>query len=263
MINKKNKPLIKACNISKNFPGVTALIDISIEVYPGEVFCLLGDNGAGKSTFIKILSGVFQQSKGDLFFDGEKKILTSSRDAIELGIMTVYQDLAIFPLMSVTRNFVVGSEPSKGRGIFKILNFKKMEQDTERGLNNIGINIKDTSRMISTLSGGERQTVAIARMERKGAKLLILDEPTAALGVKEANIVLDYVVKTRNKGLVGIILITHNVKHALAVGNRFGILNHGCLVGVYNESEINESGLNYLMSGGEDFEKLKKELKKR
>ena len=261
MNNKKMMPLIKACNISKSFPGVSALVDISLEVYPGEVFCLLGDNGAGKSTFIKILSGVFQQSRGDLFFNGAKISLKSSRDAIKLGIMTVYQDLAMFPLMSVERNFIVGSEPSAGWGIFKILDFKKMEQNTRNGLNSIGINIKDISRMINTLSGGERQTVAIARMEHQGAKLLILDEPTSALGVKESAIVLNYIIKARNRGL-GIILITHNVNHALAVGDQFAILDHGQLVGVYNESEVNESKLNFLMSGGEDFEKLKKELKK-
>jgi len=243
-------------NIKKSFGhSIVAVDDVNLSIYNGEVLCLLGDNGAGKSTLIKIISGVHNQDSGDIFFEGEKVNFKSSRDAIDIGIRTVYQDLAIFPLMSIAENMVVGSEPTTGWGPFKVLDTKKMEEVAQNGLEKIGINIADTSRTLITLSGGQRQTVAIARAEHLGAKLLILDEPTSALGVKQAAIVLKYVKKVRNRG-IGIILITHNVVHAMAVGDRFAVLNHGKLIGVYNKSEVDESKLLHLMAGGVKLSEL-------
>ena len=257
MKNKKEVQILEIRNIKKSFGrSIVALDDVSLSVCNGEVLCLLGDNGAGKSTLIKIISGVHNQDSGDLFFEGEKVNFKSSRDAIDIGIRTVYQDLAVFPLMSIAENMVVGSEPTIGWGPFKVLDTKKMEEIARSGLEKIGINIADTSRTVITLSGGQRQTVAIARAEHQGAKLLVLDEPTSALGVKQAAIVLKYVKSVRDRG-IGIILITHNVVHAMAVGDRFAILNHGELVGVYNRSEVDESKLIYLMAGGEDLTKLR------
>jgi len=260
MKDKKIVPLVEIRNIKKRFGrNLVALDDVSISVYSGEVLCLLGDNGAGKSTLIKILSGVFKQDDGNLLFDGKNLKLNSSRDAIDIGIRTVYQDLAIFPLMSIAENFVVGSEPTTGWWFFKILDIKKMHRIARAGLEKIGIKINDISRAVSTLSGGQRQTVAIARAEHLGAKLLILDEPTSALGVKEAAIVLKFVKDVRNRG-AGIILITHNVTHAMAVGDRFAILNHGKLVGIYDKSEVDESKLIHLMAGGEELTKLRETI---
>ena len=248
---------MKIRNIKKSFGrSIVALDDVSLDVYNGEVLCLLGDNGAGKSTLIKILSGVHDPDSGDLFFAGENIKFKSSRDAIDVGIRTVYQDLAVFPLMSIANNMVVGSEPTTGWGPFKVLNTKKMEEIARNGLERIGISIADTSRAVITLSGGQRQTVAIARAEHLGAKFLILDEPTSALGVKQAAIVLKYVKSVRDRG-IGIILITHNVVHAMSVGDRFAILNHGKLVGTYDKSEVTESKLIHLMAGGEGINELR------
>jgi simple sugar transport system ATP-binding protein len=262
MKDKNEIPLIEARNIKKSFGrNMVALNDVNLSVYKGEVLCLLGDNGAGKSTMIKILSGVFKPDSGELFFEGKNLIFNTSRDAINLGIRTVYQDLAIFPLMSIAENFVVGSEPTKGWGIFRTLDIKKMNDIARTGLEKIGVKINQTSRAVSTLSGGQRQTVAIARAEHLGAKMLILDEPTSALGVKEAAIVLKFIKDVRNRG-TGIILITHNVTHAMTVGDRFAILNHGSLVGVYGKTEVDESKLIHLMAGGEELTKLKETLNK-
>jgi simple sugar transport system ATP-binding protein len=260
MKDKNTTPLIEVRNIRKSFGrSMLALDDVSFNVYSGEVLCLLGDNGAGKSTLIKVLSGVFKQDSGSLLFNGKDLKLNSSRDAIDAGIRTVYQDLAVFPLMSIAENFVVGSEPTKGRGVFKILDVKKMHEIAAAGLKKIGVNITQTQRAVGTLSGGQRQTVAIARAEHLGAKLLILDEPTSALGVKEAAIVLKSIKDVKNHG-AGIILITHNVTHALTVGERFVILNHGKLVGVYDKSEVDEAKLIHLMAGGEELTKLREEI---
>jgi len=262
MKNKKEVPVLEVRNINKSFGrSIVALDDVSLGVYNGEVLCLLGDNGAGKSTLIKIISGVHNQDSGDLFFEGEKIEFKSSRDAIDAGIRTVYQDLAVFPLMSIAENMVVGSEPTTGWGPFKILDTKKMEEIARNGLEKIGIDIADTSRTLITLSGGQRQTVAIARAEYLGAKLLILDEPTSALGVKQAAIVLQYVKKVRDRG-IGIILITHNVVHAMTVGDRFAVLNHGKLVGIYDKSQVNESKLIHLMAGGEELQEMRKDINK-
>jgi simple sugar transport system ATP-binding protein len=260
MIDKNTTPIMEVRSIKKSFGrSIVALDNVSLSVYNGEVLCLLGDNGAGKSTLIKILSGVFKQDSGELFFNGKDLKLNSSRDAIDNGIRTVYQDLAVFPLMSIAENFVVGSEPTIGWGFFKILDIKKMHRIAKEGLEKIGIRINDVSRAVSTLSGGQRQTVAIARAEHLGAKLLILDEPTSALGVKEAAIVLKFINDVRKRG-AGIILITHNVTHAMTVGDRFAILNHGELVGVYNKSEVDESRLIHLMAGGEELTKLRETI---
>ena len=260
MTNKRQVPILEVRNIKKSFgSSIVALDDVSLSVNNGEVLCLLGDNGAGKSTLIKILSGVHNKDSGDLFFEGTNIEFKSSRDAIDIGLRTVYQDLAVFPLMSIAENMVVGSEPTTGWGPFKVLDTKKMEKIAQNGLGKIGINIADTSRALITLSGGQRQTVAIARAEHMGAKLLILDEPTSALGVKQAAIVLKYVKKVRDRG-IGIILITHNVVHAMTVGDRFAVLNHGELVGVYDKSDITESKLMHLMAGGKDLTELKEEI---
>lgn len=221
--------------------------------------CLLGDNGAGKSTLIKILSGVHDPDKGVVLVEGEEVTFDSPRDAIDRGIATVYQDLAMIPLMGLSRNFFLGREPTKGAGPFKRFDVAFADRVTREELDKIGIQVRDTSQPVATLSGGERQSVAIARAIYFGAKVLILDEPTSALGVKQASIVLRYIARAREQG-VGVIFISHNVHHAYAIGDRFTVLNHGRSQGTFEKDEITMQELERLMAGGAELEKLEAEL---
>lgn len=252
-------PLIEARGISKYFGQVVALEDISMRVGTGEVMCLLGDNGAGKSTLIKILSGVYRHDAGELFVEGEEVRFSSPREALDFGIATVYQDLATIPLMSVSRNFFLGREPTKGKGPFKRLDVTLADTVTREELHRIGIDIRDTSQPVGTLSGGERQSMAIARAVYFGAKILILDEPTSALGVKEAAVVLRYIAQARERDL-GVIFITHNVHHAYPVGDRFTILNRGQSYGTFDKAQVSREEVVAMMSGGEEMDKLSAEL---
>lgn len=252
-------PLLEMKDVSKHYGNIIALTGITTSVRDGEVTCVLGDNGAGKSTFIKILAGAHQQSEGRLFVEGEEVMFDSPRDALERGIATVYQDLAVVPLMSVWRNFFLGSEPTKGFGPFKVLDKDKASRVAKEELAKMGIDIRDTEQPVGTLSGGERQSVAIARAAYFGAKLLILDEPTSALGVKQSGVVLKYIVEAKNRGL-GVIFITHNPNHAYPVGDRFLILNRGRSLGDYRKDEISRDELISLMAGGAELEELTAEL---
>ena len=256
---RSDTPVLEARNVSKIFGRVIALEDVSLSVRPGEVNCLLGDNGAGKSTLIKMLSGVYQPDRGTLAMDGQAVVLNSPRDALDRGIATVYQDLAVLPLMSVSRNFFIGSEPTSGWGPFKRFDVGAAGKIATEQMLEIGIALRDPSQLVGTLSGGERQTLAIARAEYFGARVLILDEPTSALGVKEAAIVLRHVIRARSKGL-GVIFITHNVQHALPVGARFTILAHGRLAGEFVRGEVGQDELLRLMGGGDELSQLAREL---
>jgi len=256
---RSDTPVLEARNVSKFFGRVVALKEVSLAVRPGEVNCLLGDNGAGKSTLIKILSGVHGPDEGQLFMNGEEIKLSSPRDALNRGIATVYQDLAVLPLMSVTRNFFLGSEPTKGWGPFSHFDLDGSSTIAKEQMREIGIEVRDTGQLVGTLSGGERQTLAIARAEYFGAKVLILDEPTSALGVKEAAIVLRHVLRARSRGL-GVIFITHNVQHALPVGDVFTILAQGKLEGTFRKGEVDMEKLLKLMGGGSELDDLEREL---
>jgi len=253
-------PLIEIRNISKYFGSVTALNGVSMSVYPNEVMCLLGDNGAGKSTLIKTLAGVHQQSDGQYLVEGQEVLLNSPRDALNRGIATVYQDLAMIPLMSIARNFFLGSEPTKGQGLFKRFDVKFANRIARQEMAKMGIDIRDPSQPVGTLSGGERQSVAIARAVYFGAKALILDEPTAALGVKQAGVVLRYVAQARARGL-GVIFITHNPHHAYAVGDRFTILKRGRTFGTFTKDELSREEMVRMMSGADELEAMSHELK--
>jgi simple sugar transport system ATP-binding protein len=230
-----------------------------MEVRAGQVMCLLGDNGAGKSTLIKTFSGVHQPTRGTILVDGEEVVFNSPRDAIDRGIATVYQDLAMIPLSGISRNFFLGREPTKGVGPFRRFDVAKADRITREELDKIGIELRDTSQPVATLSGGERQSVAIARAVYFGAKVLILDEPTSALGVKQAAIVLRYVAQTREQGL-GVIFITHNVHHAYMIGDRFTVLNHGRSMGTFDKGEISVAELEKMMAGGKELDQLSTEL---
>src|SRR2546427_161797 len=209
--------LLQLEHVSKYFGNVLALQDVSLHVNAGEVTCILGDNGAGKSTLIKILSGVHQHDGGSVRVDGEEMQFSSPRDARHAGIATVYQDLAMVPLMSIWRNFFLGEEPTKGRGPISRFDIGFAKKTAREQMAQMGIDVRDPDQPVGTLSGGERQAVAIARAIYFGARVLILDEPTSALGVKQAGVVLRYIVRAAERG-VGVIFITHNPHHAYPVG---------------------------------------------
>ncbi len=257
--NAQTTPLLEARTVSKYFGSVIALKDISMTVRAGQVMCLLGDNGAGKSTLIKILSGVYQPSEGQYLVEGKEARFTSPRDALAAGIATVFQDLAMIPLMGLSRNFFLGSEPTRGWGPFRRFNIKHADQVTREELAKMGIQVRETSQPVGMLSGGERQCVAIARAVYFGAKVLILDEPTAALGVKEAGVVLRYIAQARARNL-GVIFITHNPHHAYPIGDHFTILNRGRSYGTFAKTEISREELTAMMAGGEALEELSHEL---
>jgi simple sugar transport system ATP-binding protein len=251
--------LLEADRISKYYGNVIALKDISTHVDAGEVTCILGDNGAGKSSFIKILSGVHQQDEGRLLVEGEEASFTSPREARARGIATVYQDLAMVPLMSIWRNFFLGAEPRKGFGPLRWFDAATAKRIVREELRDMGIDIRDPDQAVGTLSGGERQSVAIARAVHFGARVLILDEPTSALGVKQAGVVLKYIVQARDRG-VAVIFITHNPHHAYPVGDRFVILNRGQSLGSYTKDQIDRNELVRLMAGGRELAELQHEL---
>ena len=251
--------LLEADRISKYYGNVVALKDLSCHVDAGEVMCLLGDNGAGKSSFIKTLSGVHPPDEGRVLVDGEACRFTSPRDARAKGIATVYQDLAMVPLMSIWRNFFLGAEPRKGIRPFEWLDARKAKQTVRHELHAMGIDIRDPDQPVGTLSGGERQSVAIARAIYFGARVLILDEPTSALGVKQAGVVLRYILQARERG-VAVVFITHNPPHAYPVGDRFVILNRGQSLGSYDKSSISIDELTQLMAGGRELSELQHEL---
>lgn len=243
-------PLLEARNLGKSFGSVVALSGVSLELSKGQVHCLLGDNGAGKSTLIKILSGVHKPSSGELLVDGEPVAFTSPRHALDHGIATVFQDLAMIPLMSVMRNFFLGREPVRRWGPVTMFDTVTAEQVTRDEMRKMGIRIRDPHQAVGTLSGGERQCIAIARAVYFGAKVLILDEPTSALGVTQTEMVLKCIDEVRTHGL-GVIFITHNVRHALAVGDRFTVLKRGRTLGCRTRDEIDADELQHLMSGSE------------
>jgi simple sugar transport system ATP-binding protein len=254
-------PLLEVRNLTKYFGSVISLQDISTTVRAGEVTCVLGDNGAGKSTLIKILSGVFEPAAGELVMNGEPVTFGTPRQALDAGIATVFQDLAMIPLMAIWRNFFLGSEPTKGWGPFRRFDSETAKAITRRELAQMGIDIRDPDQPVGTLSGGERQSVAIARAVYFGAKLLILDEPTSALGVKQAGVVLRYIVQARDRGL-GVVFITHNPHHAYPVGDRFLLLKRGRSLGDFAKSEISLAELTRLMAGGAELEALSHELER-
>jgi simple sugar transport system ATP-binding protein len=257
--SEERVPLLEVRNICKYFGNVNALEDVSLAVHAGEVTCVLGDNGAGKSTLIKILSGVFTPDSGEFLFEGEPIELAGPRSARAYGISTVFQDLATVPLMSIWRNFFLGSEPTRGIGPTRRLDIRRAREVTREELRKMGIDVRDPNQTVGTLSGGERQAVAISRAVYFGARVLILDEPTSALGVKQSGIVLRYILQARERG-VGVIFITHNPHHAYPVGDRFVILNRGRLMHSSAKSEISREGLVQLMAGGAELEQLAHEL---
>jgi simple sugar transport system ATP-binding protein len=251
--------LLAAEGISKYYGNVVALREVSLHVDAGEVTCILGDNGAGKSSLIKILSGVHTQDEGRLLVEGDEVRFASPRDARGRGIATVYQDLAMVPLMSIWRNFFLGAEPMRRFGPIRRFDSRLARNTVTKQLHEMGIDIRDPDQPVGTLSGGERQSVAIARAVHFGARVLILDEPTSALGVKQAGVVLKYILQARESG-VAVIFITHNPHHAYPVGDRFVILNRGRSLGTFAKETLDRQELVRMMAGGSELDELEHEL---
>lgn len=253
------QPAMELRGVSVSFGSVRALQDIDIKVYPGEVHCLLGDNGAGKSTLIKVLSGVHRPSQGEILVDGKAVEFRNPRDAQECGVATVFQDLGMISLMSISRNFFLGRELTRSRLPFSRIDKEAQNQIARRAMADIGIDVRDPTQAVGTLSGGERQSVAIARAIHFGAKVIILDEPTSALGVHQAAMVLKFIIEARMRGLA-VIFISHNIHHAYPVGDTFTLLNRGQNRGTYHKSEISRDEVISIMSGGEDLKAVEAEI---
>ena len=250
-------PLVRLVGAGKRYGNIIALRGVDLEVGAGEVTCVLGDNGAGKSTLIKIIAGLHQHNEGTYEVEGVPVQFGSPREALDHGIATVYQDLAVVPLMPVWRNFFLGNEKRRGPR----MDIAFMKQTCKKELLGMGIDLRDVEQPIGTLSGGERQCVAIARAVYFGAKVLILDEPTAALGVKQSGVVLRYIARARERGL-GVVFITHNPHHAHPVGDRFLLLNRGRSMGDFVKGELSREELTTMMAGGDELTELAEELER-
>ncbi|QFR01140.1 sugar ABC transporter ATP-binding protein [Streptomyces phaeolivaceus] len=255
----QDKPIVELRDAGKAYGNIRALHGVNLSVHPGRVTCVLGDNGAGKSTLIKIISGLHQHTEGEFVIDGEPVRFSTPREALDAGIATVYQDLATVPLMPVWRNFFLGSEMTKGPWPVRRLDIERMKKTADEELRNMGIVLDDLDQPIGTLSGGQRQCVAIARAVYFGARVLILDEPTAALGVKQSGVVLKYIAAARERGL-GVIFITHNPHHAYMVGDHFSVLRLGTMELSAARDQVTLEELTNHMAGGTELAALKHEL---
>jgi simple sugar transport system ATP-binding protein len=251
-------PLVEVRDIAKNFGRIQALNRVSFSLPRAEVLALLGDNGAGKSTMIKILTGLFQPDRGEMRWEGEPVSFSSPRDAYDIGVATVYQDLAIVDLMSIYRNVFLGREKAiaKGFGPFRFIDRKKAHADARQAISDIGIDIRDPDEVIARMSGGERQSIAIARAAYFNPKLLILDEPTSALSLRQTDRVLKSVEEARNKG-ISIVFITHNVHHVFPVADRYVVLWHGESIAEFNRGDHTKEEISELIVEGKPMaEKL-------
>jgi len=244
--------LVSMKNINKSFGSISALKNADFNLNKGEIVGLAGDNGAGKSTLVKILAGVFPHDSGEIFLEGNEVKLSSPKEAIQLGIESIYQDLALFEDMNLSRNIFIGREPVKKKlgGLIKHLDMEKMNRETLKALKMTKINLTDTSQLIHTLSGGQRQSVAVARAVYFRAKIVIMDEPTAALSVKEVQKILDLALELKAEG-ISVIIITHNLHHMFSVADRITVLQNGTPVGDKKIADTNIGEVEKLIIGNE------------
>jgi ABC-type sugar transport system ATPase subunit len=248
------QPLLAAIDLNKHFGGLVAVDHVSLEVRAGEVVGLLGDNGAGKSTLIKMISGVYHPDGGRLVLNGQEVSFSSPQDARNAGIETIYQDLALCENLDAGANIFLGREPvRRALGVLKTVDRGRMLTESKRILNQLDIRIPRLSRPISQMSGGQRQAVAIARAVYWNARLMIMDEPTAALGVPEQRKVLALVRTLKGHG-VGVIIISHNLQDVFDVADRVVVMRRGRAVGERRVAETSTSDLLGLMVGVERFE---------
>ena len=256
MSTNGDTPLVEMRDIIKRFGTIEVLRGVDFQVNRQEIVGLLGDNGAGKSTLIKILTGVYSLTSGDIYFEGNPVTINSPHEARTLGIETVYQDLALVPLMSIARNFWLGQEVTHRIGPFEVLDKPEMARQTRDALADIGIHIRNPNEPVGSLSGGERQSIAIGRAVYFGKKLLILDEPTSALSVGETRKVLDYTLAAKERGL-SVIFITHNIGHVHQVADRFTIISPGQKVGDFYKDEVSELEVANMVMTGEVPDRLR------
>ena len=253
--------LIAADQVSKRFGGVMALRGVSVGVSAGAVTCVLGDNGAGKSTLMSILSGVTTPNNGTVLLDGVPIRFRGPHQALANGIATVYQDLALVSVLPVYRNFWLGHEDEMKRGPLRRFDAKRAKLIAAQELGRLVEGVSDVRRPLSTLSGGQRQSLAIARAIYFGARVIILDEPTAALGVRQAGIVLMFMQDACQRG-IGVALITHNLQHALLVGDRFAVLEHGQVVAEFGRGERSFEEVAQMVSGGAEASAMQEALER-
>ncbi|HHF09016.1 MAG TPA: sugar ABC transporter ATP-binding protein [Candidatus Atribacteria bacterium] len=239
-------PLLEVRDLVKFFGGVQALRGVSFKLFPREVLALLGDNGAGKSTTIKIISGYLQPDEGEIFLEGRKVVFSSPSHARSMGIETVYQDLALFGVLDVTTNLFMGREVHR----FGMLQRRAMERETWKILDKMKTTIKSIRQKVKTLSGGQQHAVAIGRSVYVGStpKILIMDEPTAGLGVEESQKILELISELRERG-ISIILISHNLEHVFCVADRIVVLRSGEVVGEKRTNETSQSEIVHMMMG--------------
>ena len=249
-------PLVEMKDVSIAFGGIQAVDNVSITLNAGEVVGLLGHNGAGKSTLIKMLSGAYKMDSGEIWINGERAHIASPRDARDFNIETIYQTLALADNLDAASNLFLGRELTTSMGF---VDDDRMEAETRKIMAKLNPNFRKLKEPVSALSGGQRQSVAIARAVYFGAKILILDEPTSALGVRQTSNVLATIDRVRKQG-VGVVFISHNVRHALAVGDRFTVLNRGKTLGTATRGEITPEELQDMMAGGQEMAQLEGSL---
>jgi D-xylose transport system ATP-binding protein len=244
----KQRPLLRIENVTKRFGSVTALQNVTFEMYANEVVGLVGDNGAGKSTLIKIISGNFPPDEGSMYFEGKQVHFHSPSDARQLGIETVYQDLSICDNLDSTANIFIGRELTRGLPWLGLLDSRKMTNKAADVLGKVGISLPSAGERVEYLSGGQRQAVALGRFVAWGNKLALLDEPTAAVGVRETRHVLD-LIKSTKKTDIGIILISHNLQQVFEVVDRIIVLHHGEVVGIREKAKTDPDEIVSLITG--------------
>ena len=242
------QPLLRVESISKRFGTITALDDVSFEVHAGEVVALLGDNGAGKSTLIKIISGSLEPDSGKIIFEGREVHFASPADAKAIGIETVYQDLSLCPNVDVVANFFMGREKTRNFLGFHVLQEREMEAETEAVIRELAATIPSVRANVEHLSGGQRQAIELCRFVHWGGKLVLLDEPFAALGVEQTRRGLDLVDRVKRQG-VAVVVITHNILHAFQVADRVVVLRHGAVTGVRDSTATTPEEVVSLITG--------------
>jgi len=248
-------PVIEARKLVKRYGHVTALDEADFEVLPGEILAVIGDNGAGKSTLIKALSGALVPDSGQILVDGQPVQFHNPVDARKHGIETVYQDLAVAPAMTIAENLFLGREVTRGGflgRLFRLLDKKKMQAEANAHMKDLQIGIRSMKQAVETLSGGQRQGVAVARSAAFARHVVIMDEPTAALGVKESNMVLDLIRRVRERGLP-VILISHNMPHVFEVSDRIHIQRLGRRAALVKASAIKMSDAVAIMTGAMEY----------
>ena len=254
-------PVLALADLTVRFGSVAALSRVSLALHGGEVTCVLGANGSGKSTLVAVLSGLQRPTEGALLLDGRPVRFRSPRQARAAGIATVWQGLAVSPLMSVWRNFFLGAEPTRGAWPFRRLDVGRAEELTTQAMARVGVTGLDPSQPASLLQAGERQSLAIARALHFGARALVVDEPTAPMTVAQRALVLQSVVAARDDGLA-VLFVTHSPQYAHLVGDRFVLLGGGRVAGDLTREDVDAEDLTRLVAGGDELSRLTEALRR-